>query len=201
MQSSVRRKILRFLMLMGSAGLTSAVATLILAFIKSDREVDLMGFGVNAAAFNVMTIFLVLLVVFLISRTEFFDEFIRRMLKKPLQHIKAKVNLYDFEKVLGLSQGNSIVSFDVPKNHWMVNKSIGKLKLEKEGVLVLGIFRKVGKEEQYIATPSDGFKRKGTRSSSTARNPSVRILLPGKRVRAVILPVRRQRSSIRITVR
>jgi len=56
MAHPVRRKILRFLMLMGSAGLTSAVATLILTFMRAEGEVSFYGKSFDAVTFNISII-------------------------------------------------------------------------------------------------------------------------------------------------
>lgn len=158
MDNPLRRSILRYLMLMGSAGLTSAVAALILTFIGATGTIYFKGFYISRAFLYITIIITALLIIYLISKTEFFDRIIKHILARPLKLMKSKMSLYDYEKVLGLSKGNSISSFEVPKRHWMVNKTIGKLKLEKEGVVVLGIFRKVHGLEEYIASPSDDFK-------------------------------------------
>ena len=158
MNNAIRRKILRFLMLMGSAGLTSAVATLILTFVNARGMVDLMILRVSSVVFSVSMIMITLLIVYVISQTKSFDTFIRWVLKKPLHLVKARMDLYDYDMILGLSEGNSIVSFDITKKHWMENKLIGDLKLEKEGVIILGVFRRVHGHEQYIASPSDEFR-------------------------------------------
>ncbi|MBD3164166.1 potassium transporter TrkA [Candidatus Woesearchaeota archaeon] len=154
----LRRKILRFLMLMGSAGLTSAVATLILTFMNTSGVVEIYGFQTSSLVFNITTIIVVLLILFLISRTETFDHIFRRILHKPLHLIKSKIALYDYEKMLGLSKGHSILSFDVFKNHWMANKKVKHLKMEKEGVTILGIFRNIHGHEEYVGVPSGDFK-------------------------------------------
>ncbi|PIN70048.1 potassium transporter TrkA [Candidatus Woesearchaeota archaeon CG11_big_fil_rev_8_21_14_0_20_43_8] len=158
MTHPLRRKILRFLMLMGSAGLTSAIATLILTFMNVKGEHSLLGLTISNLAATIFAIVFVLFVVLLISRTHHFDLFVRWVLKKPLHLMKSRMALYDYERILGLSKGMSIVQFEVPKRHWMANKNIGKLKLEKEGVMVLGIFRTVHGYEEYIENPSDDFK-------------------------------------------
>ena len=47
MGHSLRRKILSFLMLMGSAGLTSAIATLILTFVSAKGFTYIFGFEIS----------------------------------------------------------------------------------------------------------------------------------------------------------
>lgn len=160
MSNPQRRKILRFLMLMGSAGLTSALATLILTFMQATGTVHLFGFEFDSLAFTLASIIVSLLILLAASRTRIFDDSIRWLLKHPLHLMRSKMALYDYEMILGLSQGNSIVSFQVPKNHWMVNETIGELKLEKEGVVVLGVFRRNHAHEHYIASPSNDFQIK-----------------------------------------
>jgi hypothetical protein len=148
MTHPMRRKILRFLMLMGSAGLTSAIATLILTFTSSG----------DALVFNVSIITVVMLVLFYISRTTYFDHVVKHLMEKPLKHIKKKVALLDYERVLGISKGFTIGTFEIPKRHWMVNKSIKDLQLEKEGVIILGVYREVHGHEEYLGVPSLDFK-------------------------------------------
>jgi len=84
MTHPLRRKILRFLMLMGSAGLTSAIATLILTFMNVKGEHSLLGLTISNLAATIFAIVFVLFVVLLISRTHHFDLFVRWVLKKPL---------------------------------------------------------------------------------------------------------------------
>jgi len=79
-------------------------------------------------------------------------------MEKPLHHIKKQVALYDYERVLGLSRGYTIGSFEITKKSWMNNKSIGDLDLEKEGVRILGIYREVHDEQEYLGTPPHDFK-------------------------------------------
>ena len=158
MNHPLRRKIMSFLMLTGSAGLTSAIATLILTFMSSTDYRTIFNIKVSGVFFNLAVIFLGLITLFAISKTKYFDMFIRWLLAKPLHIIKRKIALYDYEKILGLSKGYTIGSFEVPKHHWMVNKTIRQLEMEKEGVMILGIYRDVHGHEEYLGIPSSDFK-------------------------------------------
>ncbi len=154
----IRRKIIRVLMLMGSAGLTTAIATLVLALIDSKETKLIFDKPVNSLFLNVSVILMALLIIFFLSRTKQFDKFIRWVLEKPLHLIKKKSMLYDYDTLLGLSKGYSVVQFEVPKHHWMVNKNIGQLETEKEGLMILGVSRKVHNTEEYIGLPSKEFR-------------------------------------------
>ncbi len=158
MAHPLRRKILRFLMLMGSAGLTSAIATLILTFTNSAGAVHFFNFQVDIVVYNIYMIVVVLLLLYTMSRTTWFDRLVRWVLEKPLHLIKKRIALYDYEKILGLSKGYTIGSFEVPKRHWMVNKTIGHLELEKEGLIVLGVYREIHGHQDYIGIPSMEFQ-------------------------------------------
>lgn len=158
MGSALRRRIIRVLMMLGSAGLTTGVATLILTFIDNEGRRVVFDIGVSSFTFNLIVIVSGSFFLFLISRTKLFDKFVRFCFKGPFKAIKKKVSMYDYESLLGMSKGFGIVQFQVPKKNWMENKTIGQLQLEKEGINVLGIFREIHKHEDYIGLPSNDFK-------------------------------------------
>jgi len=158
MGSVLRRKIVRVLMILGSAGLTTGVATLILTFINDTANKNLFGFSFSSFTVNFMIIIFGSFALYLIFRTKLFDHFVRFCFRGPFRAIKKKVTMYDYESLLGMSKGFGIVQFQVPKKNWMENKTIRTLKLEKEGVNVLGVFREIHGHEEYIGMPSNNFK-------------------------------------------
>ncbi|MBW3021124.1 potassium transporter TrkA [Candidatus Woesearchaeota archaeon] len=158
MANSLRRKIIRVLMILGSAGLTTGVATLILTFMNGSSTRNIFGFSLDSFTFNFLIIIIGSFTLFLISRTELFDQFVRFCFRGPFRAIKKKVSLYDYENLLGLSKGFGIIQFQVPRRNWMDGKTIGDLKLEKEGVNTLGVFREIHGHEEYIGLPSNDFK-------------------------------------------
>lgn len=158
MGSELRRKIIRTLMFLGSAGLTTGVATLILTFLTAKSTATIFSYKIDTFAFSLIIIILGSLFLFLISKTPAFDNLVRWMMKKPLSKIRKHVSMYDYESLLGMSHGYGVIKFQVPKRNWMVNKTIGTLKFEKEGVLVLGVFREIHGHEEYIGLPSNDFK-------------------------------------------
>lgn len=174
----IRRKTVKVLMLMGNAGLTSGIATLILTFISAESEmITIYGYEMSFFLFNIIIIATVLLLLLIVSRTSFFDSFIRLILQKPLHIIKNKLVLYDYERILGLSKGYGIVSFTVPKRHWLVKKTIGDLKLEKEGINILGVYRNIHHNEEFLGAPSDKFEvHCGDKLVVYSREPNVESL-------------------------
>ena len=158
MGSKLRRKIIKALIMLGSAGLTTGVATLILTFLNTDGTRSLFSFEVSSVAFDLIIIITGSFLLFLISKTQIFDTFVRFCFRGPFRAIKKKVSMYDYENLLGMSKGYGIVLFQVPRKNWMANKTIGDLKLQKEGVNVLGVFRSIHGHEEYVGLPSNDFK-------------------------------------------
>ncbi|MCD6318554.1 TrkA C-terminal domain-containing protein [Candidatus Aerophobetes bacterium] len=139
----VRRRILRILMLLGSAGLTSAVATLILTFIgQSAKEVavrcGLIGIGLTILCF--------------FAYSQWVDSIISRLIEKLLTRYTT-LRVYDYEQLFGLSRGFAISEFKVHKKNWLAERSLKELELNQEGVLVVGVYRRVNGEEKYIGAP------------------------------------------------
>ncbi|RLE09793.1 potassium transporter TrkA [Candidatus Aerophobetes bacterium] len=139
----VRRRILRILMLFGSAGLTSAVATLILTFVgQSAREA-----GVRC---GLIAIGLAILYLFAYSRWA--DRIMSRIIEKLLRRY-TRLGAYDYEQLFGLSKGFAISEFKVHKENWLAGRSLRELELNREGILIIGLYRRVNNEERYIGAP------------------------------------------------
>ena len=139
----VRRKIIRTLMFVGSAGLASAIAMLFLSFVGKTEEESLY-------SVIYLTIGLILLYVF--AKSKIVDRGLRYIIRRALKRF-TKLHVYDYELLLGLSKGYSIGQFKVRKNSWLANKALGDLKLNEEGILVLGIHRKCKDKEVFIGAP------------------------------------------------
>ena len=139
-----RRKIIRLLIMLGSAGLTSSIATLIMAFVgQSHREVANRG-GI---------LILGLLVVFLFARSKFIYRVMKHFITKILEAHTSLV-LVDFQEILGLSQGYSISQFYVKKNSWIIGKPLKSLHIREEGILILTIKRQVKNQTEIIGAPT-----------------------------------------------
>jgi len=139
----VRRKIIRTLMFVGSAGLASAIAMLFLSFVGKTGEESLYSFAYIAIG---------LVLIYLFARSKLVDRGMRYIITKALSKF-TKLHVYDYELLLGLSKGYSIGQFIVKEKSWLANKALKDLKLREEGILVLGIHRRAGEKEVYIGVP------------------------------------------------
>ena len=125
----IRRKIIRLLMLTGNAGLTTAVATLVLTFYGgSGRD----------TAFRVGIIAVGTLALWWLSSSKFFDRIMTRIIKVALARWTA-LDITDYARLLEVEHGYSISEIFVEPNDWLCGKTLSDLRLNKEGILVLGI--------------------------------------------------------------
>ena len=141
---SGRRKIIRVLIMLGSAGLTSSVATLILTFVNQERA---------AVTHRGIVLVIGLLVIFLLARSKFIYNFMKRIIKKFLQKHTSLV-VMDYQEILGLSKGYGISKFKVKKKSWIAGKTLKSLDIRKEGILILTINRKIGSKTEMIGAPT-----------------------------------------------
>jgi len=139
-----RRRIIRTLMFLGSAGITSAIATLLLTFIGKTGEET-----INSLIILALSLIL-LYITFTSKRVE---RIMRRWIKRFLNRAFPELRVYDYHQLLGLTKGYSISEVKVGPSSWMANKTLRELELNREGVIVLGIYRKSAEGEIYIGAP------------------------------------------------
>ncbi|WP_048061372.1 TrkA C-terminal domain-containing protein [Hyperthermus butylicus] len=139
----VRRRIIRVLMTLGSAGITTAMASLVLTFV---------GQSAGEAAERAGWLAIGIAGLYLFSRSRVIDRWMSRVIARMLERF-TNLRLYDYEQLLGLSKGYSIAMLKVQPGSWLAGRSLRELKLADEGVLVLGIYRRVNGREVYIGAP------------------------------------------------
>lgn len=135
-----RRRIIMFLMLIGSAGLVTAVATLSISFI-----------GQGSSTGNTRLIVLVVgcLSVLLIARSRWVDRLLSAMFTRLLTRF-TDLELQDYAGLLHLTDGHAVLKLDVESGAWLCSRTLGELDLREEGVTVLGIERAAG---DYVGVP------------------------------------------------
>ncbi|WP_205804434.1 TrkA C-terminal domain-containing protein [Methanolobus halotolerans] len=78
----------------------------------------------------------------------------RKLIKLLLSRFTS-IKVYDYQQLLGLTKGYSVGKVKVREDRWLPNRTIGSLKLNEEGVLVLGIFRELESKEIFIGSPDE----------------------------------------------
>jgi len=135
----IRRKIVLSLMLMGNAGIVTAITSLVIAFVHDG--------GSALPRFFFLT--LGLLGAFLLSKSKWFDDKLTWAINAYLDKYKDVLNR-DYIKLMQLSGEYMVTELSVEKDNWLCGQSLGELDLSKEGVLVLGLER----EGDFKGVPS-----------------------------------------------
>ncbi len=140
----LRRRIIRILILLGSAGITTSMATLVLTFVgKTGRDVLV----------RVMVLFAGISAVFLLARSRQIYALMRKIVSKALRKWTS-LRIFDYEQLLGLSEGYYVSRVLVPHDSWLVDKKLSESRLDRDGILILAIYRKVHKKETFIGAPA-----------------------------------------------
>ncbi len=143
MSHPVRRGIIRSLFLLGSAGITSLIATFVLTFVGQTGE---------NIAFRIQVLFIGLIIILLFSRSKVIYGIMRKIITMALRKW-TKLRIYDYEQLLGLSKGYHISRITVKKNSWLADKKVEELRLNLEGILILSLYRNIETEEKFIGVP------------------------------------------------
>ena len=138
----VRRKIIRILILLGGAGITSSIATLVLTFVGQSRRNIIIRGAILLAGIGM---------IYLFAKSKYIYKIMKKIIVKTLEKYTS-VRIYDYEQMLGLSKGYTISRITVREDSWLSGRQLKELKLE--GALILAIYRKVNGEEKYIGAPS-----------------------------------------------
>jgi hypothetical protein len=139
----VRRKITRILILLGSAGLTSSIATLIITFTSQSQRSSWIRIAVLAGGLGA---------IFLFSRSRLIHRGMKKLITRVLDRWTS-VRVYDYEQMLGLSTGYTVSRISIKPGSWCANKTLGELKLDLEGLVVLGIRREVEGKMKFMGVP------------------------------------------------
>lgn len=138
----LRRKIVMTLMLVGNVGIISAIASLMLTFIKTDDNFlpDYIKVIIIIGSIGALWLF---------SRSSWLERQLVKLIKKGLKKFTT-LNIKDYVELLNLTREYEITVLEVQKNDWIENKALNDLKLRQEGINVIGIRRPDG---SYIGSP------------------------------------------------
>jgi hypothetical protein len=134
----VRRRIVLWLMIVGSAGIVTAVASLVLSFRGGSAGARLSRAGVLVAA---------LFVLWLLLRTKPVDRALSRAISWLLR--RGGFQGRDYGTLLDLSGDYAVAELQLREGDWATDRTLRELRLRDEGVVVMGIHR----DGQYIGAP------------------------------------------------
>lgn len=144
-QHPVRRRIIMLLMLLGNAGIVTAVSSLILTFVGTGGTHGVTG----TLWFRVLVLSMGLAALWSIAHSKWIDQRMSNWIASALKRW-TDLEVRDYAGLLHLSGDYAVVEMQVEPNNWLADRELSQLKLADEGVLVLGIEKEGG---VYLGAP------------------------------------------------
>ena len=136
-----RRRIIMILMLLGSAGVASAIAGLMISFSRGGTASELALRGV------VLTSGLLLLTAF--AHSAWIERHLARVIEWALRRL-TDLGEQAYTTLLDMHGDYTVAQIRIEAASWLANSAIEELNLPAEGVTVLGIIRHDG---SYVGSP------------------------------------------------
>ena len=136
-----RRRIILMLMLLGSAGIVTAIASLLLSFVNTGGTEEALRRGV------VLLAGLTLLAA--LSKSRRMQRALAALIERALRRWTA-LDVRDVSSLVELQDDFTVSRFRVEQGSWLAGSTLAELRLDEEGVLLLGIIRTDG---SYVGAP------------------------------------------------
>ncbi len=146
MNHPVRRKIIYQLMLIGNAGIVTAMSSLILTFVLPET--------LASRLYGLLIIIAGMAFIFWAIRSKMVDRALSKLINKLLRKY-TDLEVHDFAAVLHLKDDYKISEARVEPDGWMCHRTLQELDLRQEGITILGVDRK---GHGYFGSPSGTFK-------------------------------------------
>lgn len=139
----VRRRIVLMLMLVGNAGIVTAVSSLILTFVSEDE-------GALPTFWKAALLVTSLLALWAVASSQFVDKHLNRLIDRALKRY-TRLEVRDYAGLMQLEGGYRLVEMLVEDDDWVAGKTLLESELRDEGIIVLGVRRADG---DYIGAPN-----------------------------------------------
>jgi hypothetical protein len=136
----VRRRVVMTLMLLGSAGVATAIAALMLSFAGADRE---------QASTRLAILVPSLLGVLWLARSRWFDRRLSPLIARALRRW-SDLDARDYASLLHIGGDYAVIEVQVQEGDYLAGGSLRELDLRSEGVIVLGVTPPSG---EYLGAP------------------------------------------------
>ncbi len=138
MENEVRRRVVRYLIVLGNIGLTSALATLIVTFTQHESGDGLSDYVfLGAAVLTVLALGLFFNISFF---TKPLDKFLKQMLESA-----GVVRALDYDLLLKLEDGYCVSEVKIEEGHPWAGKELQESRPSDANVVILNIHHKDGR--------------------------------------------------------
>jgi hypothetical protein len=134
----LRRRIIKLLIMAGNAGLTSAMAALVVTVIGVRADPD--------AWLKLLLVAGGLTGLFLVSRSRWLGRILSRVIERLLDRL-TPLELKDYATLLEIGAGYSVSEIVIRQDSPIVGKALRELNLTARGIVVIGVRRADGKYE------------------------------------------------------
>lgn len=138
----VRRRIIMMLMLLGNAGIVTAMGSLILTMVGPDVTGGELWWRIVLLVAGLTSLFF-------LAQSKFVDRWMTGIIQRALKRWTT-LEVRDYAGLLHLAGDYAVIEFVVETNDWISERTLIELKLSDEGVLVLGIERHDGR---FVGAP------------------------------------------------
>jgi hypothetical protein len=125
----VRRQIVMTLMLVGSAGLVTVIATIALSFTGTEGNEAELRLAVLAGG---------LVLVWLAARSSWVDRHLSRAIGVGLRRW-TDLEARDYSALLHLAERYAVGEIYINEDDWVADRTLGEVQLREEGVVILGV--------------------------------------------------------------
>ena len=133
-----RRTVVKALIRLGSVGLVSVIASLVVSFTDS-----------GSGQFRSLVYVLAGTVgIIILARSRWLNRALTPLIERALERATG-LAVQDYTKMLGLQRAYRIAEVDVQEGGWLANETPREVDLAAEGVLLLGVQR----DGEYIGAP------------------------------------------------
>jgi hypothetical protein len=144
-QHPVRRRIIMLLMLLGNAGIVTAVSSLILTFVGTGRQ----GGAAGTIGFRIVALAIGLALLWSFAHSRWVDDRMSRFIAWALKRY-TNLEVRDYAGLLHLSGDYAVVEMQINEGDWAADRELADLRIFDEGILVLGIEKQDG---TYVGAP------------------------------------------------
>ncbi|MFH1830434.1 MAG: TrkA C-terminal domain-containing protein [Pseudomonadota bacterium] len=137
----VRRRILMLLMLFGNAGIVTVMASVVLTFM----DIESSGVG----WWRLLLLAGGLLVLWWFSVSKWIDLRLSKLINWALRKYTS-LDVRDYASLLHMAGEYRVSELYVEENDWLAESTLEELRLQDEGIMILGITRKKG---AYLGAP------------------------------------------------
>jgi hypothetical protein len=137
----LRRRVLLLLMLFGNAGIITVIASVVLTFVNAQ--------GTGSVLWRFFFIFLGLALLWFAATNRWVDNHLSKFIGWAVRRY-THLDIKDYASLLHVAGEYKVTELFVEPTDWLAKKSLQELRLQDEGVMILGITRSDG---TYMGAP------------------------------------------------